>query len=1518
MLLDAIVRRISSFLGGTATETAELGEFEATASLARTVRFGLPIVSDAVAKLGRTPVLPDLSGAQVHRGDSLGFVRTRETTDTSDLSVTPAWAHGMAVATTAGPYTDADGAVTWVDTIVPGKTIEISRGINGPSIAYVIAESVTETVAGATTIVSFTNGSLWLAGVLFDVGIPADGFVGVAFADANLSVPGALIQPPDPQKIVLNPGVTAVLLIDPVPSTAAETGTLDNDGARALATLPARVSFELAPSRTQVTRLDDATVTIYGHSVALSGGPVASGYDAEFLELVTTFATTSEATLECGPAFSTAFVTSGSAPIGSGDYRLPVARTVPTALAPAANGGAIGLELGSGVSAKWGSVAHALPFAATALSARAGFLRVSAVTAVRPFADAYALWDVTDASGTAKATTIVMHGERGVHVLSEQNGQLDAVAVLNCAIEAHIDRPCLADGSMPGFDLLAADYVLVRTQNAFVLVVAAVQKPPAQLFVPPERTETYVIENAVLKTDGIEVLILRANLSASARADSGLLVYSTKLQQLVPTLPHPYAALLVPSAREPQTLLANVRWSTPSSPALGFAIDVPGGQAPPDARGFASRQTLEILYDVSSAGSQFGVAFSAETLNLARIVGQTLTVDGTTSRLFALPQVSWEAVITEVPPPVGRQIFGGSALALDDGPAALVNVPTATLRPMTPLAFIKQFLHDYADGAELDARFTLPFGLEAVVSTAQPSQVALRPSLTLNTPAFGSQTGGLQLSITAGSDVNHPLAVLPGESFTTSDALDVNYPPAILNSGTDVVASFWNQEFETGLPQLGPFVPLSRIDLSGYGSSTFSDFTDEDIAVGITEARFDVLVGRTSYTLIQVQSVILPWKIPVVNTTIFQRDGAAFIERTNTGWRAKAPGVFDFGAGAVVETGGVTGLFNVRNIADTGAPPVTAGTNTYGVVTFDADLGIVTDPGAHGFTIHGGDIGGGRLAGTRFIGYVDQTASVAPPSLADAVALMDVVKTAGGSVAADVEVATTGIALTLTGVDVAATSGPAPRTLGVALRGLPHLPRDGSWSVAKRSSSQPTPSPIDPLTPVPFVRNHGDPQRWHMAEPSDVLQLAVPSTLYGILQSTGTQKLFFEHPTISDVAGQNPLNFVQAPKLADVGALLGNSDLLPAIGSLLDFGSFSGFKQSGDGLATTQTLTKTQDIGDKTLIPLGPISVVLSTNKEPSLQPPAPAPPNQSVITATIDPTQSPRWTITITNVAFKLLVDGMSTSDDPLVSVIGDIYAADKAAPTLKNVQFGYGSTLGTVKNVLSGIQAIAATLPGGGDSGLDVTFSGTKLRVRDAVSLPQLPLGPGYLEGISLDLGFDIDVLAKDMSFFVGVGSDEHPFSWLASPLAGNGVLQLGAAQTLGVRMQAGIGVGLGIDVAIASGSASIVLAVQIDTTKVPFGVMVLLTGNAQVDVLDGLTSLSLTLTAGLGIQVSPGPESDLLQIPPLIEDYVSKTSVTLSGEVAVAIHVSICWVCHIDWSGEWGFSETISGSALTSLLP
>jgi hypothetical protein len=1543
-LLRRLVRAISGAFTPPVESSAAAGgqaeAFDLRAALARSMAAGLPIAADLLLGMGDAAsdqnALAELTGPDLPSTDAepgvLGFLRLSPGPGLG----TPDWAHGMATVA-AVPLGQPPGPAAWVAGILPSTPIEVTRGAGGPVIAYLIAGSATPTSVGGVTTVRFTSGSAWLVGPLLDSLIPVDGLVGVAFTSATLEFPGPL--PSQATAIAIPGGETALFTVSPEPGTAPGGGNLDNDGAPATASLPASVAFDFAPTVTRLAQLDDAALTVYGASFTLGGGPAGSSFDSQAGEWVTDFASVQGPTLSFDGPRSSAFVTSGSARASAGSYRLPVAQTVPGRLAAAEGGGSLGLSFSNGVSARWGDIPGPVPLTGLLLDVRTGQLRISAATAARPFADGYALWD----AGT-RATSLILHGPRGTLVTSEQSAQVDVVRVSGATVEAHLDQPCLADGATPDFGLLTATYLSGLMAAGGVLFIHATSPSPSPAVTAP--VETYVIENALLRTAGIAALGVHGELSGG-RLASGVLAFTTALELVTPTLPDPYAAALTAATQPGATLLAEVAWATSAAPVLSFEIQWlapvagPGAVAPADAaadRGEVSARGQDLLLDVSSSADQFGVAFPAEALNTAQVSGQTLQVSGEQSQLYALPQVSWEAVITDDP----RGIYAAAgAFAADDGPAATVNVPTQALRPMTPLGFITQFLADYYRHADVDAHFTLPFGLEALVSTGpgtRPS-IALRPDLGLVMPVFADQRGGLQLWLQANTNSKQPLPVMPGVSFTTTDPADADYPTAMLNKSTaaaDNTAGFWDQEFLTGLQGLGPFVPLERIDLSGYGASTFSDFNDQKIAVGVTEARFDVIVGRTSYTLVQVHSFVLHYMIPVVNTTIFERDGAGWIERHVTGWRAKAPGLFQYEPGTTVETGGVIGLYNVRNIQALDQPLVQAGGKSYAPVLFDADVQLVTDPAQHGLLIRGGAIGAAgtagadMVAGTQFAGWVDMTGSVSAPTLADGVALMDAVGTAGGSLTAGVEVAATKIALTLSGMDIAATPGPGARTLGVALRGLPHLPRDGSWSVAKRASSQTAPSPVDPLTPVPLVRNHANTQTWYLADPGDVLSLSAPAISYGILQSTGTQKVFFEQPTITDGTGQAPLNFQQPPGLAHVGALLGVSDILPDVSSLLSFAGFTGFSAAGDGFAVgdgsgpSQPLTQSATLADKTLIPLGPISVVMATNQNPNLlsgQSPPPQPPLQSVITVTIDPgavSPAPRWSVTITNVAFKLLVDGMSSSDDPLVAIVGDISAAEGRPPTLANVQFGYGSSLSIVQQVLSGIEALAQALPGGGDSGLNVSFSGTQLSIRDAVSLPQLPLGLGYIEGISLDLGFNLDVLAQTMSFQVGVGTDQDPFSWLASPLAGNGLLQLGASKQLGVRMQGGIGVGLGIDVAIASGSASVCLAVQLDTTKTPFGVMVLLTGNASVDVMDGLASASLTLTAGLGVQVSPGPSSDLTQIPPDLTDYIRQTSITLSAEVAVAIHLTVGWLVHVDWSGDWGFSETVSGSALTSVLP
>ena len=92
-------------------------------------------------------------------------------------------------------------------------------------------------------------------------------------------------------------------------------------------------------------------------------------------------------------------------------------------------------------------------------------------------------------------------------------------------------------------------------------------------------------------------------------------------------------------------------------------------------------------------------------------------------------------------------------------------------------------------------------------------------------------------------------------------------------------------------------------------------------------------------------------------------------------------------------------------------------------------------------------------------------------------------------------------------------------------------------------------------------------------------------------------------------------------------------------------------------------------------------------------------------------------------------------------------------------------------------------------------------------------------------------------------------------------------------------------------ALGSASIVLAVSVEVNGNLITIMIVLTGQAQVDVLGGLASASITLSAGLGLQFA---------IPP--------SDVNLIGTAAVGIHISICWVVNIDFSGSWTFQKDI----------
>ena len=92
-----------------------------------------------------------------------------------------------------------------------------------------------------------------------------------------------------------------------------------------------------------------------------------------------------------------------------------------------------------------------------------------------------------------------------------------------------------------------------------------------------------------------------------------------------------------------------------------------------------------------------------------------------------------------------------------------------------------------------------------------------------------------------------------------------------------------------------PKVPVTRIDLSGYGGSNFSDWNDPFAAFAATaKVQFELMIARTALEVVKVNTVLHPWGIRVTRSvTIERRPGGGMIRR-DSGWQAFTPGIFDY------------------------------------------------------------------------------------------------------------------------------------------------------------------------------------------------------------------------------------------------------------------------------------------------------------------------------------------------------------------------------------------------------------------------------------------------------------------------------------------------------------------------------------------------------------------------------------------------------------------------------------------------
>lgn len=263
--------------------------------------------------------------------------------------------------------------------------------------------------------------------------------------------------------------------------------------------------------------------------------------------------------------------------------------------------------------------------------------------------------------------------------------------------------------------------------------------------------------------------------------------------------------------------------------------------------------------------------------------------------VFALPQVHWEPVRTIASENVPA--FGDLYSPID-GDRAQLGVNTVRLVPIAPAPAVQLLVDSHnAESSRAAAVFTLPFGISAVAEFGRPDlpPLLIQPSLSLQRARFEGFDGARQIVLEAGREEQpadfealNILPFLPGAAIQERcyfvNGQDQEAPLGMLHPNDD--------EFDVvfGFNGIKERVPVSRVDLSGYGESCFSLWSDTVTPPPtVSQVRFDVLNGRTSREVVQVRTLVHPCRSIMVRTFTLERRASGIVTRHDSGWLSTTP-----------------------------------------------------------------------------------------------------------------------------------------------------------------------------------------------------------------------------------------------------------------------------------------------------------------------------------------------------------------------------------------------------------------------------------------------------------------------------------------------------------------------------------------------------------------------------------------------------------------------------------------------------
>ncbi|WP_336215989.1 hypothetical protein [Nonomuraea sp. LPB2021202275-12-8] len=1101
----------------------------------------------------------------------------------------PARSGGHHIARSFGPMLDAKERYVYFDLIEATDFVRVERFEFEPFL-HMPADAVSDD--GRTY--TFGRGSIWIEATRLVGGTP--GWVGLRVESGTITFDHSPVR--HGNRLVSDPFVRSVLkvrldAIDAVPPGAGP----GQDGGHASAARPTTAEFHFGITGAYLIRAGGGSLTAYGSTVTMSRSEEQDPWRPWPTDAILVPYQPDQAELTPVDVRSNLLRPTGTWHITAAGWLLPTSLvTDPDELGEAADAGAMALVFDKGLDATWpGLEAGRYTASQAVLAVDSQELAMACYGSTPPIAhQKLALWHDT-------AIELRYKRRFQLQYVSSRAG-VDILAV-RATIDEYLDELRRADGTPAHIEFPEALVCFSDTGTGTWIHLLGQRESTTKKLAP------LALQNALLLTTSVTDLNAVGMLADRAHVVNATLRLTHGLHGIIPFLPDPYAANFDPMPRPDLPsggrLTAVFTWAGSASrpvPALlmtGVTPDeealldlLPTGRAlfPDNEVDNVLQQRFDqplpvrdpqpplVLLDVSGKADQWGLGTAFEAVRRDRppvsVSTTTLVADISELRAVALPQVSWEPVRTH--PDDLEPGFPNPLISRDDGGPLVLGVAADSvhLSQIAPEPLLESLVSlARRDTAVAAIRFTLPFGIKAVASIPvsdagqSPSE---RPELAIIAPPFGPYTGGLQLSVRAATRDG-----LPGVAVQTQHSVDGSH-----NVLGGVVAGFFNATFNT-MDDSVKHVPLTRIDFSGYGASTFSSWVnDNPNPVDVTKVEFGVMTGRAHCEVVEIQSILWPCMAKVVRRITIRREGHGAVIRRDSGWVAATPGLFHRpDSDCMFHPGVVRGMYQIRQIRETSRRVTIGSAVELQAVYFDTDIGfenVDRGHGAEGSGPHDQPIG--LVPSQRQLGFVQlinpSSTQKTPLGSTQLAALLTEHGPVGGPVDCELHIGDSQQRIRVANVQAAVAKSPSGSAeFALAVYGAPTLPREGQWSVVRTRNlpaDSPEPEPIDARLGVPLVRA-GNTQLspeanlhpYRFADPADLLTPSQPAADYALLLSTQTFRVLF--PRVKIDKGASSITSDVAPLLADPHAMLNATGLFPRLAHAITFPSNSYQLQVLDG-----------------------------------------------------------------------------------------------------------------------------------------------------------------------------------------------------------------------------------------------------------------------------------------------------------------------------------------------------------------